>query len=122
LIADVGRLRRLVEELMEISRFDQGAESVHAEEVDVGALVAATVRARGGDGRGAVGGNGFCMTTDPRRLERIVANLVDNALEHGGSAVTVRITGDGIEVADDGPGIAPEHLRHLFSPFYKGDA
>ena len=35
LIADVARLRRLVEDLMEISRFDAGAESVHAEEVDV---------------------------------------------------------------------------------------
>src|SRR5262245_5283191 len=122
LIQDVGRLRRLVEELIEISRFDQGAESVQAEEVDVAALVAATVRNRGWDGRVAVEGNGRSLTTDPRRLERIVANLVDNAFEHGGSAVTVRITGDGIEVADDGPGIAPEHLPHLFERFYKADA
>ncbi|HJW70458.1 MAG TPA: HAMP domain-containing sensor histidine kinase [Gaiellaceae bacterium] len=122
LIADVGRLRRLVEELMEISRFDQGAESVQAEKVDPAALVAATVRNRGWDGRVAVEGNGRSLTTDPRRLERIVANLVDNAFEHGGSAVTVRITGDGIEVADDGPGIAPEHLPHLFERFYKADA
>jgi two-component system sensor histidine kinase MtrB len=122
LIADVGRLRRLVEELMEISRFDQGAESVQAHEVDVAALVAATVRNRGWDGRVSVEGNGRSLTTDPRRLERIVANLVDNAFEHGGSAVTVRITSDGIEVADDGPGIAPEHLPHLFERFYKADA
>jgi two-component system sensor histidine kinase MtrB len=122
LIADVGRLRRLVEELMEISRFDQGAESVQAEDVDVGALVAATLQARGWDGRVAVEGNGASMRTDPRRLERIVANLVDNAFEHGGSAVTVRIEGDGIEVADDGPGIAPEHLPHLFERFYKADS
>lgn len=122
LIADVGRLRSLVEELMEISRFDQGAESVQAEDVDVGALVAATMQARGWDGRVAVEGNGGSMRTDPRRLERIVANLVDNAFEHGGSAVTVRITSDGIEVGDDGPGIAPEHLPHLFERFYKADA
>ncbi|MFL5941079.1 MAG: ATP-binding protein [Gaiellaceae bacterium] len=121
LIADVARLRRLVEDLMEISRFDAGAERVHAEEVDVAALVAATVRGRGWHDRVALEGNGLTLTTDPRRLERIVANLVDNAFEHGGSAVTVRIEHDGLEVADDGPGIAPQHLPHLFERFYKAD-
>jgi two-component system sensor histidine kinase MtrB len=122
LIADVGRLRRLVEDLMEISRFDAGAESVHAEEVDVPALVLATVRSRGWDGRVRVEGDGLRVTSDPRRLERIVANLVDNALEHGGSSVAVRVGDGGIEVADDGPGIAPEHLAHVFERFYKADA
>jgi signal transduction histidine kinase len=126
LIADVGRLRRLVDELMEISRFDAGAESVHAEEVEVGTLVATTLRARGWDGRVRFDGNGLRLTSDPRRLERIVGNLVDNAFEHGASDVSVRLaSGDGeavIEVADDGPGIAPEHLPHLFERFYKADA
>jgi two-component system sensor histidine kinase MtrB len=62
------------------------------------------------------------VTSDPRRLERIVANLVDNAFEHGGSSVSVRV-GDGeIEVADDGPGIQREHLPHVFERFYKADA
>jgi signal transduction histidine kinase len=126
LIADVGRLRRLVEELMEISRFDAGAESVHAEEVDVAALVAATLRARGWDGRVRLDGDGLTLTSDPRRLERIVANLVGNALEHGADEVSVRLANDNgstiVEVADDGPGIAPEHLPHLFERFYKADA
>jgi two-component system sensor histidine kinase MtrB len=126
LIADVGRLRRLVEELMEISRFDAGAESVHAEEVEIGALVAATLRARGWDGRVRLDGNGLKLTSDPRRLERIVANLVGNALEHGASEVSVRLAGDDgeavVEVTDDGPGIEPEHLPHLFERFYKVDA
>jgi two-component system, OmpR family, sensor histidine kinase MtrB len=122
LIADVGRLRKLVEDLMEISRFDAGAESVHAEEVDVAALVGATVRARGWDDRVRLEGDGLRVTSDPRRLERIVANLVDNALEHGGSSVSVRIGENEIEVADDGPGIASEHLPHVFERFYKADA
>jgi signal transduction histidine kinase len=122
LIADVARLRRLVEDLMEISRFDAGAESVHAEEVDVAALVRAAVRARGWDDRVRLEGDGLRVTSDPRRLERIVANLVDNALEHGGSSVSVRIGDNEIEVADDGPGIPREHLPHVFERFYKADA
>jgi two-component system sensor histidine kinase MtrB len=126
LIGDVGRLRRLVEELMEISRFDAGVESVHAEDVDVAALVAATLRGRGWEERVQLDGNGLTVTSDPRRLEHIVANLVDNALEHGASGVSVRLAQhDGeavVEVVDDGPGIAPEHLPHLFERFYKADA
>jgi signal transduction histidine kinase len=121
LIGDVGRLRRLVEDLMEISRFDAGAESVHAEEVDVAALVAAAVRARGWEGRVSLDGHGLQVTSDPRRLERIVANLVDNALEHGGSHVEVRLGEGVVEVVDDGPGISPEHLPHVFERFYKAD-
>jgi signal transduction histidine kinase len=122
LIADVARLRKLVEDLMEISRFDAGAESVHAEEVDVAALVRAAVRARGWDDRVRLEGDGLRVTSDPRRLERIVANLVDNAFEHGGTRVVVSIGPGAVEVADDGPGIEPEHLPHLFERFYKADA
>jgi signal transduction histidine kinase len=122
LIADVARLRKLVEDLMEISRFDAGAESVHTENVDVAALVRAAVRARGWDDRVRLEGDGLQVTSDPRRLERIVANLVDNALEHGGSPVSVRIGENEIEVADDGPGIPREHLPHVFERFYKADA
>jgi signal transduction histidine kinase len=121
LIADVGRLRRLVEDLMEISRFDAGAESVHAEDVDVTALVSAAVRARGWEGRVTLDGNELRVRSDPRRLERIVGNLIDNALQHGGSRVDVRVGKGVVEVADDGPGIASEHLPHVFERFYKAD-
>jgi signal transduction histidine kinase len=125
LVADVGRLRRLVEDLMEISRFDAGQESVHAESVDLGALTAATVRARGWDESVRLEAEEVELTSDPRRLERIVANLVGNAVEHGGDEVAVRVGLDGgpfVEVADRGPGIPREHLPHLFERFYKADA
>jgi two-component system sensor histidine kinase MtrB len=126
LIADVGRLRRLVEDLMEISRFDAGAESVRAERVDLASLAAAAVRSRGWDGRVRLDADEVVVTSDPRRLERIVANLVGNALEHGGGGVSVRVgrdrSGAFVEIADRGPGIAPEHLPHLFERFYKADA
>jgi signal transduction histidine kinase len=125
LIEDVGRLRRLVEDLMEISRLDAGAEAVQPEAVDLSAAIAAVVRARGWDGRVRLDAEKTIVTTDPRRLERIVANLVGNGLEHGGDSVTVRVGRDGehafVEVADQGPGIPPEHLPHLFERFYKAD-
>ncbi|HEX9415455.1 MAG TPA: HAMP domain-containing sensor histidine kinase [Gaiellaceae bacterium] len=126
LIADVGRLRRLVEDLMEISRFDAGRESVRSETVDLGSLAAGAVRSRGWDGRVRLEAEEAVVTSDPRRLERIVANLVGNALDHGGRGVTVRVGRDGgegafVEVADEGPGISPEHLPHLFERFYKAD-
>ena len=125
LIADVRRLRRLVDDLMEISRLDAGVESVRAESVDVGALVVGAVRSRGWDGQVRLDATSVRVTSDPRRLERIVVNLVDNALTHGGSGVTVHVGRDGsgavVEVADRGPGIASEHLAHLFDRFYKAD-
>jgi two-component system sensor histidine kinase MtrB len=125
LIADVGRLRRLVEELMEISRLDAGAESVQPEAVDLALATGAILRARGWDDRVRLDAENTIVTTDPRRLERIVTNLVGNALEHGGDGVTVRVGRDGehafVEVADQGPGIPPEHMPHLFERFYKAD-
>jgi signal transduction histidine kinase len=125
LIADVGRLGRLVEELMEISRFDAGRESEQAETVDLGSLVTAAVRARGWEGSVRLDAEEVVITSDPRRLERIVANLVGNALEHGGHGVGVRVGRDGVgpfvEVVDQGPGIPPEHVPHLFERFYKAD-
>ena len=121
LISDVGRLRTLVEELMEISRLDAGAESVHAESVDLAALTRAVLRSRGWEERVALDGGEAVVTSDPRRLERILANLVGNALEHGADGVEVRVGSDFVEVSDHGPGIAPEHLPHVFDRFYKAD-
>ena len=55
----------------------------------------------------------------------VIANLVGNALKHGGAPVTVRMRTDGptlvVEVADSGPGLAPEVLPHIFDRFFKAD-
>jgi signal transduction histidine kinase len=124
-IHDVSRLRRLVEDLMEISRFDAGRESVADEPVDLTLLVAATVRARAWEGRVEVRGQRVVIDSDRRRLERIVGNLIGNALEHGGRTVRVgvgRKEGSAlVEVSDDGPGIDPRHVPYLFDRFYKAD-
>jgi two-component system sensor histidine kinase MtrB len=125
LVADVARLRDLVEDLMEISRLDAGTQPLRPERVDLGSLVASAVRARGWGDRLRLDADEVVLTSDPRRLERIVANLVGNALEHGGREVAVRVGRDGVgvfvEVSDRGPGIAREDLTHLFDRFYKAD-
>jgi signal transduction histidine kinase len=121
LVADVGRLRRLVDDLMEISRLDAGAVAASAEPVDLRALVDTVVRDRGWNGRVQVEGAGGKVTSDPRRIERVVANLVDNALEHGGGDATVLVGTGTVEVADDGPGIPADQLPHVFERFWKGD-
>ena len=59
-------------------------------------------------------------------LERIVGNLVENAIRHATSTVTVRIELEAAAVVlsceDDGPGIPPDELAHLFEPFWQGVA
>ncbi len=125
LVEDVKRLRDLVEDLMEISRLDAGTQPVRPERVDLGSLVATAVRARGWQDRVRLEISEVVLETDPRRVERIAANLIGNALEHGGRAVAVRVGADGlgafVEVSDRGPGIAREDLPHLFERFYKAD-
>jgi signal transduction histidine kinase len=125
LVNDVARLRDLVEDLMEISRLDAGEARIRKEPVDIGSLVTTAVRSRRWDDRVVIDREEVVVATDPRRLERIVANLVGNALEHAGRNVTVRVGKDGVaafvEVTDRGPGIPPDRLAHVFERFYKAD-
>jgi signal transduction histidine kinase len=125
LIADVGRLRTLVEELMEVSRLDAAHQPVCPASVDLRALTVAVLRLRGLADRVPVRGDDALVYCDPRSLERILTNLIDNAVEHGGDQIRITLRQDpgfvSLEVADDGPGIAPDHLPHLFERFYKAD-
>jgi two-component system sensor histidine kinase MtrB len=125
LIADVARLRRLVEDLMTIARFDAGREDVRADRVELSALVAATIRARGWTGLVHQETEETWVHGDRRRIETIVANLVANAVDHGGRDVTVRVGAEAggavVEVADRGAGIDPRDVLHVFERFYKAD-
>jgi len=128
LVADVARLRTLVDDLMEISRFDAGAEQLAAEPVDLGELVTTIATARLPEAIRSVPPNLVIVESDPRRIDRIVGNLLDNAREHApGAPVEVRVElgRDGasarVVVADRGPGVPPDRLPHLFDRFYKAD-
>ena len=126
LIQDVARLRTLVDDLMEISRFDAAAEVATPTEFDAAAFVRAVVAARLPSARLEVPDEPVRVVLDRRRLERILGNLLDNAREHG-EAVGVEVglgeEGDTLRltVADRGPGVPPEELPHLFERFHKAD-
>ncbi|KNB53779.1 sensor histidine kinase [Streptomyces caatingaensis] len=124
---ETGKLARMVEDLMEISRFDAGAAALHLDEVDVAETVRKTLQARNWQDRvAATLPEGVRARLDTRRIDVVVANLVGNALRHGGEPVRVSLRADDerllIEVADRGPGIDPDVLPHVFDRFYKADA
>ena len=128
LVADVARLRILVDDLMEISRFDAGAEQLATEPVDLVELVTTVATARLPEAVRSMPSNLVVVESDPRRIERIVGNLLDNAKEHAAGApveVRVELGRDGasavVGVADRGPGIPPDQLPHVFDRFYKAD-
>jgi two-component system sensor histidine kinase TctE len=56
---------------------------------------------------------------DAGAMERVVTNLVQNAIEHGGRHVIIRVTGSVFEVEDDGPGIPTEERERVFEPFHR---
>jgi two-component system sensor histidine kinase MtrB len=126
LVGDVARLRRLVEDLTNLASLDAGREQVRAERFELATLVEGTVRSRGWDGAVTIRSEPVAVVTDRTRVDRIAANLIGNALAHGGGGVAVRVGRDGdgafVEVADVGPGIPPEHLEHVFDRFYRAEA
>jgi two-component system, OmpR family, sensor histidine kinase MtrB len=120
--AETRKLTRLVNDLMEISRFDEGRNLLELDDWDISTAVRDTLAARGwATSVEASLPEGVVGRVDRRRLDVIVANLVGNALKHGGVPVRVTVRPGAIEVSDHGPGISPEALPHIFDRFYKAD-
>ncbi|MFE0463624.1 sensor histidine kinase [Kitasatospora sp. NPDC058965] len=103
-------LRRLTEDLLEVSRLDAGAETPDLSVVPLGALVTGIVRTAGPGVELRIDDDAQ-VTTDPRRLDRVLANLVTNALRHGAPPVRVEVAGSTVTVRDHGPGYPPEVLH-----------
>ncbi len=120
LVADVARLRTLVEDLLEISRLEAAPAVADPTDTDLVRLVSAIVAERHPDAGLRFSGPDRVMT-DRRGLERILGNLLDNAHRHApGATVQVDVAvGAGerqltISVSDDGPGIPGDDLSRIF--------
>jgi len=131
---EVQHLNRLVEDLIEISRFDAGTAQLVTDETDIAHAVSQCLRARGWSSVRADVPAGLTARLDRRRFDVILANLVGNAVRHGGPPVTVRARiqsggqdgGQGggqlaVEVRDHGGGLPPAAIPRLFDRFYKAD-
>jgi signal transduction histidine kinase len=115
----VSRLHTLVEDLLEISRLENGAVTADLRWVDLDAFVRSLVGRR--PGVVADASEPVRAFTDPRRLERIIDNLLDNSSRHGAPPVVVSVRGRTIVVSDSGPGFAPEMLARATERFATGD-
>nr|WP_328707603.1 HAMP domain-containing sensor histidine kinase [Streptomyces sp. GS7] len=91
-VSETRRLNDLVENLMEVTRFDAGTARLVLDDVDVADQVTACIDARAWlDAVDLDADRGVMARLDPRRLDVILANLIGNALKHGGSPVRVSV-------------------------------
>ena len=126
------RFESLLADLLEVSRFDAGAAQLETETADVREVVSRVV-----DGlRPLAERRGSVLTVratrpataefDHRRVERVIRNLVGNAIEHGeGNPVTITVASDSEAVAvcvrDHGVGLRPNEQRMVFNRFWRAD-
>ena len=132
---ELERFENLLEDLLEISRFDAGVINLEPVEVDVSSLLDEVVDALDPIAHGRKVDVGLevdrrqgqpLVAADPRRLDRVFSNLVKNAIEHtveGDVRIWVGRRGRDVvvTVADEGEGIPAEDLPHIFERFYRAD-
>jgi two-component system sensor histidine kinase KdpD len=128
--SETDRLTETVSNLLEMSRLEGGATSVHIERVGVAALIGDAVAAS----RTVVGQRkmdicveeGLEIRADYTLVLRAVINLIENAAKYSTSGMPISIRADGagrvvrIEVGDSGPGIPAAELPHIFERLYRG--
>ena len=123
LLGQTRRLTRILLDLLEISSVT-ATVPVQQEATDVATLIESILTARNLD-PAMVTGDRPVVVTDARRIERVVANLVDNATKHGDGLRQVAIVSGRdrlrIHVDDAGPGVAVTEVDRLFEPFTRGE-
>jgi two-component system, OmpR family, sensor kinase len=130
-LVEAQRMRRLVDDLLLLAEVE-GQEHKTLEPVRLDELVRSAVESisdRAPDQHiDLIADDALVVQGNAEQLRRVVVNLVENAIQYGGSGASVRVSvrrrgRRGIlEVTDSGPGIAPEHIPHLFDRFYRIDA
>ncbi|HKO18656.1 MAG TPA: HAMP domain-containing sensor histidine kinase [Acidobacteriaceae bacterium] len=133
------RMSRIVNSLMTITRLDAGGERMAMQPVDLAPLVRTTMEhmrllaEEKGLALTCKCEDGMYVYADPMRVKQIVVNLVDNAIKYSNpdrearrGAVEVKVYATDsaavLQVADDGIGISPEALPHVFDRFYRADS
>jgi signal transduction histidine kinase len=132
------RLHRLVEDLLDLSRIESPSFhlslsplSIDEPLLHVLGLFQPRAEPKGIVLRSELPSQLMRVIGERRALEQVLSNLLDNALKYGSAASTIRIAAEPqqqagrsylrFSVADQGPGIAPEHLSRLFERFYRVD-
>ncbi|WP_083602839.1 MtrAB system histidine kinase MtrB [Bowdeniella nasicola] len=127
------RFESMLSDLLEISRFDAGAAVLSLEDTDLRHVITNVVEmatplagARGVTLRTNMPERPVAADIDPRRIERIVRNLVINAIEHSENApVDISLAADettaAIRVLDHGVGMSEDTAAHVFDRFWRAD-
>jgi signal transduction histidine kinase len=124
------RLDELISHILDMSRIESGTLHVEPIATDVGPILEETVAQLGSQASHhqlevQAPAHLPLVQADPRRVRQILGNLLDNAIKFSpaGTTITVNAAHDAktlrVSVSDQGPGIAPEHLPHLFDRFYR---
>ena len=127
-------LSHLIDDLFEVAQLQAGSFRLNLELTSLNDLISDTVEsfsaqiaARGIQLEGRVAPGVDPVALDPARIGRVVSNLLANALRHtpDGGRITIEASGGPAEVrisvSDNGEGIAPEDLPHVFESFYRGE-
>src|ERR687889_178101 len=126
-------MHNLIDDILELSAIEAGTVAVEPRSVELRPLVGDVIAALASraEARRVALGNfveaGVSVRADPRRLEQMLTNLLDNAVKFSREGGGVRVHHersagrDRVSVTDSGDGIAPEHLPRIFERFYRVD-